>query len=239
MKSTTGLTEPWNKKMKALAVDCANRKIFIAAKNEDKTVTAVFDIAMKQSENLLPAIDYVLKQTDLESKYLDYTVLCKGPGSFTGLRLGISALKAIELAHDIPVYGISSLKAYAYPFRDLSKVIVPVIDAKRDRFYAAAYEGEKTILKEEDYEAKDLAESLKNFKNLLICGPDYEAFIFVLKNLLPNFKGSINHIKGNIPSTDSLFAIAEEMMEKKQAPLADYEGPEYLRLSEAEKNLSE
>ena len=97
--------------MKALAIDCAVSRLTIAAKNEGKTCTCIYDIGMKQSEILVPSIEYVLSKVDLTSADLDYTVLTEGPGSFTGLRLGFSALKAIELAYNVPVYGISSLKA--------------------------------------------------------------------------------------------------------------------------------
>ena len=83
--------------MKALALDTAISCITIAAKNDDNLASLVLDIGMRQSEKLLPAIDYVLSQADLKPGELDYTVLCEGPGSFTGLRLGFAALKAIEL----------------------------------------------------------------------------------------------------------------------------------------------
>ena len=81
--------------MKALVIDCAISKLSIAAKNEDKVCVTSYDIGMKQSEILVSAIDYVLKTVDLTTAQLDYTAITIGPGSFTGLRLGISALKAI------------------------------------------------------------------------------------------------------------------------------------------------
>src|SRR5574344_1381041 len=104
--------------MKALAIDTANSKILISAKNDDKSVTVIFNIGMKQSETLLPSIDYVLNQLQITPQELDYTVLCKGPGSFTGLRLGFAALKAIEAAYNVPIYGSLSLETYAFPFKN-------------------------------------------------------------------------------------------------------------------------
>ena len=105
--------------MKALALDTAISCITISAKNDEYLASLTLDIGMRQSEKLLPAIDYVLKQADLAAADLDYTVLTEGPGSFTGLRLGFAALKAIELfGNDIPLYGINSLDAYAWPFMD-------------------------------------------------------------------------------------------------------------------------
>ena len=119
--------------MKALALDSANTKIYIAAKNEDKTVTTVFDIGMKQSETILPAIAYTLEQVKLTAAELDYTVLCKGPGSFTGLRLGFAALKALELANGTPTYAVMTLHSYAFPFKDFPQTVLSVIDAKKEK----------------------------------------------------------------------------------------------------------
>ena len=163
--------------MKALALDTSVSCITIAAKNDGKIASLVLDVGMRQSEKLLPAIDSVLTQAELNAADLDYTVLCEGPGSFTGLRLGFAALKAIELyggtneknekrgkdiatcgADDslqgkndcisrIPIYGINSLDYFASPFMDLPIPVVAVIDAHKDKFYAKAFLNKKEILR--------------------------------------------------------------------------------------------
>src|SRR5574344_1384790 len=130
--------------MKALAIDCAVSRITVAAKNDSHIVKLSLDVGMKQSEKLLPSIDYVLKEAELTSKELDYTTLTLGPGTFTGLRLGISALKAMQLANGTPIYGIPSLDAYAYPYQSAVETVLAVIDGKRDMFYNSFYcRGEK------------------------------------------------------------------------------------------------
>ena len=83
-------------KMKGLALDSSITKLTVAAKNDNHIVTASFDIGMKQSETLLPAITYVMEKAGIETSDLDYMAICKGPGSFTGLRLGFAAVKALE-----------------------------------------------------------------------------------------------------------------------------------------------
>ena len=121
--------------MKALAIDCAVTKLSVAAKNEGNTIKLTLDIGMKQSEKLLPAIDYVMKEAGLSAKDLDYTTVTLGPGSFTGLRLGLSALKAITLSDNVPLYGISSLEAYSWPYKKAIETVLPVIEAKEDEFF--------------------------------------------------------------------------------------------------------
>ncbi len=104
--------------MNGLAIDSAITKITISAKNDFHTVTAVFNIGMKQSETLLPAIQYVLEKADLTPEKLDYLSISNGPGSFTGLRLGFSAIKAIEMVSNAKLYGIPTLDAYAESYMD-------------------------------------------------------------------------------------------------------------------------
>ena len=103
--------------MNILALDCAVTRISLAVKTESRFISETYDIGMRQSEILVPCIDEILKKAELSPSDLNASVLTIGPGSFTGLRLGISALKAIELAYNVPVYGVSSLEAYAYPYK--------------------------------------------------------------------------------------------------------------------------
>ena len=104
--------------MNILALDCAVTRISLAVKTDSKFISTTYDIGMRQSEILVPSIDELIKKAEISPSELNATTLTLGPGSFTGLRLGISALKAIELAYNVPVYGISSLEAYAYPYKN-------------------------------------------------------------------------------------------------------------------------
>jgi len=249
--------------MKALALDTAISCIQIAAKNDDYLASLTLDIGMRQSEKLLPAIDYVLKQADLTPGDLDYTVLTQGPGSFTGLRLGFAALKAIELfggtkAADenssqaqkaagrskIPLYGINSLDAYAWPFMDFDGIVLPIIDAHKDKFYAKAFLNGTEILPCDDWDLRVLEEKLLQDQKLaaketiLVCGLEAKTFVDACKeNGL--FKGKkIIAQRGRAISLESLFALAEEKISKGLSPLADYDGPQYFRASEAELNAA-
>ena len=224
--------------MKALAIDCACSRMTVAAKNEDYTFTAIYDIGMRQSETLVPAIDYVLEKCGLAKNELDYTVLTIGPGSFTGLRLGISALKAIECAFGTPVYGISSLEAYAYPFLDSVVPTLACIDANKDKFYAGIYHSGKVVLEDGDYDVPFIIERLKNIHDLNLAG--FKKDTNKLEELLKaqGCTSSINKLTVPVVTTDSLFALAEKKITAKLPPLKDFDGPVYLRASEAEIKLT-
>ena len=221
--------------MKSLVIDSAASCMVIAAKNENLTATLSLDIGMKQSQKILPAIDYVLEQVGISSSELDFTALTSGPGTFTGLRLAFSALKAIELAHEVPIYGIPSLDAYAYPFREFGEVVVSVIDAKKNQFFAAVYKNGECIFPAEDTTAEKISAFLKstigNGEKIIVVGPDAKIFSGELKeNGIENAK----FLSSQPNATDSLSEIAESMIEQKKEPLKDYDGPIYLRKSEAE-----
>lgn len=220
--------------MKALAIDCACSRMTVAAKKDDYTFTAIYDIGMRQSETLVPAIDFAIEKCGLAKNELDYTALTIGPGSFTGLRLGISALKAIECAFGTPVYGISSLETYAYPFLDSLIPTLACIDANKDRFYAGIYHSGKVVLEDGDYEVPFIAERLSNIGELNLAG--YKKDTNKLEELLKTqgCTSSINKLTVPAVTTDSLFALAEKMISQGKTGLQEYDGPVYLRASEAE-----
>lgn len=220
--------------MKAIAVDCAVSKITLSAKNDDYIVSLVLDIGMKQSEALVPAIDYVLNRAELKASELDYAVITIGPGSFTGLRLGLSAVKAIELAYKIPVYGISSLKAYGYAFSDFELPIISGIDARKERFYANISFNKTEVLADGDYPISTIAQMIseKKYKEVLLAGPDSEVLRSGLNEILPDVKFFMTKVQPL--AVESLYKIAEENIANNIPPLQDYDGPLYLRESEAE-----
>jgi tRNA threonylcarbamoyladenosine biosynthesis protein TsaB len=218
--------------LKSLAIDSAVTKIFIAAKNDDKTVTVILDIGMKQSESLLPAVDSVLQRAGITVSELDYAVLCNGPGSFTGLRLGFSALKAINMAYGVPLYGVSTLLTYQHPFSSLPYTLLSVMDAKKDHFFAAAYEHGTQIIPDGEYAPDQLAKQLP--ETVFVCGMDAEVFIRRMEGTGKTFIT----IPFQPVTTDSLFDIAEQMIARNEPPLKDFDGPVYLRASEAEEALA-
>ena len=222
--------------MNILALDCAVSRISLAVKTETKFISTTYDIGMRQSEILVPAIDEILKKAEITAAELNATSLTIGPGSFTGLRLGISALKAIELAYNVPVYGISSLEAYAYPYKTFGFPVLSCIDANKDKFYARITDYENIILKDDDYEIENITEAVKNLMTICICGPDALKLSEKLKTVYDSKNFLIPQVSSQ--TAESLIKITEELIEKKAEPLKDFDGPVYLRASEAELKLN-
>ena len=223
--------------MKALVIDCAVSKLSLAAKNEDKVCVTSYDIGMKQSEILVSAIDYVLSSVELKTNELDYTAITIGPGSFTGLRLGISALKAIQLAYNVPVYGISTLEFYRYSLNNVFDLpIISAIDAHKDCFYATITNKNEVLLEEGDHPVEKIMQAISSLDKLLIVGPDSQK----LKEIISKENSNIKIFCQNYQPicVESLFYITEDKIKKNDPPLHDYDGPVYLRASEAEIKLN-
>jgi tRNA threonylcarbamoyladenosine biosynthesis protein TsaB len=223
--------------MKAISIDCAVSKISIASKNEKNLVKLVLDQGTRQSEKILPAIDFVLKENSLNACDLDYSAVTLGPGSFTGLRLGLSALKAMNLAHGIPVYGVNSLKSYAYQFRKSTESVLSVIESKEDEFFYAFFARGESLRAEEESSVEEILNQLDPEISVLVCGPSSKKFVERTNEITPLY--SLHCFSPENDAAESLFEIAEEMMREKIEPLKDYDGPLYVRKSEAEIVLEE
>lgn len=224
--------------MNILVLDCAVSKISIAVKFDDKMIAQTYDIGMRQSEILVPAIDDILQKAGITAEDLDFSAITIGPGSFTGLRLGISALKAIELAYNVPIYGVSSLQVYSYTAKNLGFPVLCCIDANKDRFYACIYdENGNEILPDGDYETSELIDKI-DFDKLLITGPDAKKFYDILSNSNVHTDLKPYLLRNSDNYAACLIEIAEKMHKNNESPLQDYDGPVYLRASEAELKLT-
>lgn len=218
--------------MKSIAIDCATSRLSVAAKKDDYSVKAVLDIGIRQSEKLLPAIDYVMKEIDLKPRDLDYTTLTLGPGTFTGLRLGLSTLKSLTLSHDIPVYGIPSLDAYSHDYRKDRKRVMSLIEAKEDEYFLAIYSSGKKILNDDDKTIEEILSLFTDEDEVTICGPGAYSFLNRAREISPLIR--FNLYSPFYDGCSSLFELTEEKIKEGLEPLKDYDGPLYVRKSEAE-----
>ena len=137
--------------MLILAIDTALDSCSAAILDTDEgTLRAVESTPMSRghAEALMPAIARVMKAADLSFAALDRIAVTVGPGSFTGLRVGLSAARGIGLAAGKPVVGVTTLSAFAAPLLSDSNTtpIVSVIDARHDHVYMQAVRGDGTTL---------------------------------------------------------------------------------------------
>jgi tRNA threonylcarbamoyladenosine biosynthesis protein TsaB len=126
--------------MYTLAFDTSSITVSVSILQDDNILyDAIINNGLNHSETLMPAIDAALNHTGIKIVDIDLFACTLGPGSFTGLRIGVSALKGFILATEKPAAGVSSLAALSLNIDKGSKLICPVMDAGRGQVYTALY----------------------------------------------------------------------------------------------------
>ncbi|MDP8230669.1 MAG: tRNA (adenosine(37)-N6)-threonylcarbamoyltransferase complex dimerization subunit type 1 TsaB [Candidatus Gorgyraea atricola] len=150
--------------MKILAIDTSSKFLSIALGNgKDIIKEENYLLDRRHSSLLVPKIKEMLEGSGLSIKKIDAFVVGLGPGSFTGLRIGVSAVKGLGLALKKPCIGVASIDAIA--MNADSGMIVPIIDAKRENVYSAIYEKKNgRVVRKTDYLLIKMNELLKKVK---------------------------------------------------------------------------
>ncbi len=125
--------------MKILAFDTAVHGISIALCNEGKIVTRQIETMREQASLLVPMLQGVLEEGGLNFKDIDAFGCTIGPGSFTGLRIGLTTAKTLALVNDKPVFGINTLTLMARHY-DTKAPLLILLETKRQDFYARYYD---------------------------------------------------------------------------------------------------
>jgi len=127
--------------MKILAIDTSTKMLSIAILEGDKIISNFHEEnSMRHSSMLMPTIDKLLKNNKLKLKNINVIALSVGPGSFTGLRIGVSTVKGINLGLGIPIVAVPTLDVIAHNFTDETEsALCPIIDAKKNKVYSSIY----------------------------------------------------------------------------------------------------
>ena len=128
--------------MKILGIDTSTPIGSVALIDGESLVAEhTLNIVKAHSSRLMPAIDTVLKWGDITADELDGCAVGIGPGSFTGIRIGIATIKSLCYALDKPIVGVSTLEAIAYNLRWTEGLICPILDARQNESYGAIFRG--------------------------------------------------------------------------------------------------
>lgn len=128
--------------MKILGIDTSTPIGSVALIDDDNIVAEhTLNIVHAHSSRLMPAIDAVLKWGEITPHDLDGCAVGIGPGSFTGVRIGVATVKSLCYAVDKPIVGVSTLEAIAYNLRWTNGLVCPILDARRSEIYGAIFHG--------------------------------------------------------------------------------------------------
>lgn len=154
--------------MYILAVDTSAAAASAALIRDGRLISEAFvNIGLTHSQTLMTLVDSCLKNAGVELSETDILACSNGPGSFTGIRIGVSALKGLAFADNKPVYGISTLEAMAVSAAVEGYVICPVMDARCRQVYTAQFEASggkiKRLAPDEPLKLDELYERLKKY----------------------------------------------------------------------------
>lgn len=223
--------------MNILAIDTSNPVLGVAVVNEDRVIgELITNIPKDHSGRLMPAIDKLMNDVQMTVEELDKIVVAKGPGSYTGVRIGLTTAKTLAWALNIPIIGISSIEVLAYQGRLSQATVCPFFDARRESVYTGLYKWEQNelnqIYEDQNCLMKDwLTKLAKDGKDVLFLSPDIDLY----KDLINEHLGSLAIIP-EAPyhiANPSHLALAGMNREAKSVHELV---PNYLRLAEAEAN---
>lgn len=225
--------------MKILAVDTSCMMGSVALVEDDNVIAEqLLNIEITHSERLIPSIHIVLNTAGASLADLDGLAVAIGPGSFTGLRIGLAAVKGLAFTLGRPVAGISTLTSLAYNLFGFEMPIVSVLDARRGEFYIAVnrFEGEElvTILKDTVMPPAELIDYVSSLNEKVSFVGDG---IYGLKELIDERLGS----KAAIPPPGMIHPRASNIawLALKRFKAGDSDDlatlrPNYIRKSDAE-----
>jgi len=153
--------------LKILGIDTSSKFLNIALSEDEDIIREESHLLdRKQASQLVPKVKELLKKSRTPIDKIDAFIIGLGPGSFTGLRIGVSAVKGFGIASGKPCIGVASIDSIACNAQEKDKYIIPIIDAKRGQVYAAIYrrKGSK-VVRLSDYLLLPIEKILKKVKD--------------------------------------------------------------------------
>lgn len=221
--------------MKILAVETSTLMGGVAIVEEGSILCELtLHVAETHSSQLMPAIDYVLKTANCTPDSLDGFAVALGPGSFTGLRIGMSTMKGLAVAATKPLVGIPTLEAMAWAFPYCPYLICPILDARMKEVYAAWFEADAgNVSRRSEDLVLPVSELLKNApKETLFFGTGAERYRKEIVEIIGDLACFASpQVAGARPSTVGFLAL--DKLKRGEIANIDSLEPIYIRESQA------
>ncbi|GAA0351979.1 tRNA (adenosine(37)-N6)-threonylcarbamoyltransferase complex dimerization subunit type 1 TsaB [Bacillus horti] len=229
--------------MKLLAIDTANWPLGVAIMEEGKLLGEVnTQVSKNHSIRLMPTVEWLCEQVQIQPKELDGIAVAQGPGSYTGVRIGVTTAKTLAWSLKIPLLGVSSLQIIAQNRASFPGLIVPLVDARRERVYCGKYQSKALadgfIVQGEDrlVGIEDLCHELSSTEGqILFIGEGVRVYREQLEAALKDraiFAAEVEHPPRASQLAHIAFTQWKESLEKAE-DIHSF-SPEYLQLAEAE-----
>lgn len=212
-----------------LGIEAATRVASVAVVSDEKILAEITQEAkLTHSETLLPQIEQVLKIANVEK--VDAVAVSIGPGSFTGLRIGLATAKALSYAWQTKIIGVPTLQAISYHFPTNNAVIIPMLDAQKNRAYFQKFR-----------KCQPLSEiEVKNIDEIVTSAGEIDSEVFLCGEVLNKIKVDLPQnvkiapINCKMPRAVNVAMCGKDLIDAGEISNVMNMEPLYIRRSEAE-----
>ncbi len=231
--------------MKILAIETSGLVSSVALA-EDDSIIAEFstNFKMTHSVTLMPMIENMLNILKISIKNVELIAVSKGPGSFTGLRIGSSTAKGIAMALNIPIASVPTLEAMALNIERTDCLICPMIDARRKQSYTNLYEykNDKIIelYKDDVLDVKEIVDRIKKHnKKVIFLGDGFLVNKKEIEELMGNTFWTSAKSQNRMQRASSVAVLGFQYFKENRLDNHLEHEPVYLRKSQAEREYDE
>lgn len=234
--------------MKLLALDSSGLVASVALVEDDNLI-AEYTIQYKKthSQTLLPMLDEIKRMVELDLSTVDAIAVAAGPGSFTGLRIGSATAKGLALALEKPIVPVPTVDGLAYQMYGTDAVVCPIMDARRSQVYTGIYE---FTFEKDHYDMRVIKEQCAvAFDEIAECLNELNRKVIFLGDGVPVFRERMAEVlkipytlapaHRNRQSAACIAALGSVYYAQGKLESGVEHAPEYLRLSQAERERAE
>lgn len=229
--------------MKILSVECSATPCSVAISENGKILASAFtNVKLTHSQTLMPMVKSVLRSSLLNIKDIGAFAVSSGPGSFTGVRIGISAVKGMAQSGGLPCISVSTLESMAQNYSDAECFVCAVMDARCNQVYNALFSNKngfcERLCEDRALAIDDLVPQIKELakkgEKIYIVGDGAEIFY---KSVKDTENVVLADEQRRFQNAVGVSAVAEIMFENEIYISAEELQPKYLRLPQAEREL--
>lgn len=228
--------------MKVLAIDSSGLVASVALLTEDELLAEYTTNYRKtHSQTLLPMLDEIVKMTNIDLEEIDAIAISKGPGSFTGLRIGAATVKGLALVLDVPIIPVPTVDGLAYNLYQSDGIVCPLMDARRNQVYTGLYKWVdnefKVLLEQRPLAIEEIANEINKIgEEVIFLGDGVKVFEEQIKEVVEvDYYFAPAHLSRQ--RAGAIGALGIEYYKKGILADADEFVPTYLRMSQAEREL--
>lgn len=223
-----------------LGIDSSNTAATVAVATENKIVSEIIvDNKLTHSIKLMPIVERVLEEAEIKASDIDVFAVSTGPGSFTGLRIGVATAKALAYAVDKKIVGVSSLEVLANNLNYFDGIVIPIMDARNKRVFSGIYSNGKAVVEDSAFELDELLELADKYsEKLIFVGNGVNEYRDIILEKLGD-RAQFASIKDNFSRASSVCELAIKKAEKSEFDSVSDLTPNYLRDSQAERQKKE